>query len=298
MKKTIAMIGLVCLCLYSSAQELYVATEPASNMATGSIGLRMNTKLFYMSHAGRYSYRIDPEVMIGVNKHLMVHANLYGSDMYQNRFRAEGGGVYAKYRFLSQDDVHSHFRMAAFGRVSLIKNPSVLQEDHTYFIDHGNGVILEHHETVTYENDEIDIEGNNSGFVTGVVATQLVHKLAVSSSVAWAQRWKNIDAVKYPGQSEQAISYTLSAGYLLLPREYKDYKQTNMNLYCELLGSSSVDKKGYFLDVAPAVQFIFNSISRLDLSYRKEIAGTMKRLSDSYFMVRFEYNLLNVFKNR
>lgn len=297
MKKTIILISMLFVCGYASAQELYVNTEPASNMAANSIGVRVNNKFFYMSHNGQYKYRVDPEVMWGVNKNLMIHGNLYASDMLKPDFHVEGASLYAKYRFLSNDDVHSHFRMAAFGKMSFIDNPPVLLEDHTYTIDHGNGVILEHHETITHQNDEIDLDGSNSGFTSGIIATQLVHKLAVSSSVAWAQRWKNIDAEKYPGQSEQAVTYTLSAGYLFLPKVYKDYRQTNVNLYCELLGASSVDKKGYFLDVAPAVQFIFNSISRLDLSWRKQVAGDMKRLSDSYFMVRLEYNFLNVFKN-
>lgn len=295
MKKAIILISMLYLCGHTFAQELYVATEPASNMAAGSIGVRVNNKLFYMSHNNKYNYRFDPEVMVGFNKNLMVHANLYASNMFQSKFRVEGGSVYSKYRFLSHDEVHSHFRMAAFGKVAGIQNPNVLLEDHTYWIDHGNGQVLEHHETIVHENDEIDLDGGNSGFTSGIVATQLVHKLAVSSSVAWAQRWKNVDAEAYAGQSQQAVAYTLSAGYLLLPRVYKNYKQTNLNLYCEFLGASSVDKKGYFIDAAPAVQFIFNSISRLDLSWRKQLTGNMSRLSESYFLLKFEYNFLNVF---
>ncbi len=281
MQKVISILLLAFLSSRSAAQELYVSTEPASNMATGSIGLRMNTKLFSMEHEGGYTFRVDPEVMVGISKKLMLHLNVYASNMYQPDLKLEGAGIYGKYRFLSIDDVQSHFRMAAYGKVSLINNPVLLLVNNKY-----------------YGSDEIDLDGNNSGLLAGVVATQLVHKLALSSSLAFVNRWDNLDASKLPGQSLQAVNYTLSAGYLLLPRVYKDFGQTNFNLYCEFLGSSSLDKKAYYIDVAPAIQFIFNSISRLDFSYRTQFIGNMERLSKDYFLLRFEYNFLNVFKNR
>jgi hypothetical protein len=281
MQKIIAFIIIVFVSLQVNAQELYISTEPASNMAAGSIGLRLNTKLFNMEHNNGYALRLDPEVMIGINKKLMLHINGYASDMYQQNLRVEGASIYGKYRFLSNDDMQSHFRMAAFSKISFINNPVQWHSGNTF-----------------YNSDEIDLDGNNSGMLAGIVATQLLHKLALSSSVAFANRWNNINASKLQGQSQQAVNYTLSAGYLLLPHVYTNFHQTNFNLYCEFLGSSSLDKKSYFIDAAPAIQFIFNSIARLDFSYRMQLAGNMERLSENNFLVRFEYNFLNVFKNR
>ncbi|HLK27584.1 MAG TPA: hypothetical protein VKT28_03325 [Puia sp.] len=281
MKRTISCMILLCISAFLHAQELYVSTEPASNMATGSIGVRLNSKLFQMKYNNSYLLRIDPEIMFGLSKKVMIHVNAYASNMYQQSLKFEGAGIYGKYRFLSIDDVHSHFRMSAFGKVSVIDNPTSLYANNQY-----------------YGGNEIDLDGNNSGFLSGVVATQLLHKLALSSSVAYTNRFKNINEDKEPGQSSQAINYTLSAGYLLLPVEYKNYNQTNVNLYCELIGSSSIDSKGYYFDIAPAVQFIFNSIARLDLLYRVQFAGTMERLSNNYFLLRIEYNFLNIFKLR
>jgi hypothetical protein len=281
MKKIGSCVAMICLSLIVHAQELYVSTEPASNMATGSIGVRLNSKLYHMNQQSGYTLRLDPEIMFGISKKLMMHVNAYASNMYQNSLKFEGANVYGKYRFLSLDDVHSHFRMAAFGKIALIDNPSAIHINTNY-----------------YSGDEIDLDGNNSGFLSGIVATQLLHKLALSSSVSYVNRFANINQTKDPRQSAQAVNYTLSAGYLLFPTEYKNFDQVNLNLYCEFLGSSSIDGKGYFIDVAPAVQFIFNSIARLDLSYRTQFAGTMQRLSDNYFLLRFEYNFLNVFKNQ
>jgi len=222
--------------------------------------------------------------MWGAGKSLMVHAAVYASDMYQPSFKAEGGSLYAKYRIYASDDVHRHFRLAAFSKAALVDNPGVLQTT----------VQGERH---TYESDEIDLNGNNSGFLAGMVATQLIHKLALSGSVAYAQRWNNgSDTHGVPGQSGEALDYSASAGVLLFPRHYKDYRQTNMNLMCEFLGASALDKAAAFVDVAPAVQFIFNSISRLDLGYRTQVAGDMNRLSRSEFFVRLEYNFLNAYR--
>ncbi len=62
--KKLLLIFFVFGIFYTNAQELYVSTEPASNMPAGSIGLRLNSKLFKMNHDGKYNgYRIEPEIM-------------------------------------------------------------------------------------------------------------------------------------------------------------------------------------------------------------------------------------------
>jgi hypothetical protein len=274
------LAGLLCS-LTGEAQELFVFTEPASNMAAHSIGLRLNNTLYRMEGSTAYAYRLEPELMWGASKHLMVHAAVYASDMYQPSFKAEGGSLYAKYRIYAADEVHRHFRLAAFVKAALVGNPGLPETG----VSHA------------YKSDEIDLNGNNSGFLAGLVGTQLIHKVAFSGSVAYAQRWDNVtDAHGVPGQSGNALNYSASAGWLLFPRHYRDYRQTNMNLMCEFLGASALDKRAAFVDVAPAVQFIFNSISRLDLGYRTQVAGDMDRLSRSAFFVRLEYNFLNAYR--
>ncbi len=46
MKKIIWTAFVVLFCTVTHAQELYVNTEPASNMAAGSIGFRLLSKLY------------------------------------------------------------------------------------------------------------------------------------------------------------------------------------------------------------------------------------------------------------
>ena len=97
------------------------------------------------------------------------------------------------------------------------------------------------------------------------------------------------------GQPSNALNYTASFGYLLLPKEYVSYDQTNVNLYAEVLGTTFPGSGKHYVDFAPAIQFIFNSISRLDLSYRMQVAGNTARLSNNFFMIRLDYNILNAF---
>ncbi len=284
---------ILCLLLLTGfsvqAQELYIMTDPASNVPANSIGVRVSNKLMPRPYDNnRYGYRVLPEVMFGISKSFMLRGTAYASNMFQKGMQFEGGNVYAKYRFLSIDDLHSHFRMAAFGKVSVSNNPLTMQHTRQHII---NGE--PHSLTNVYRSNEIDLDGNHSGFNAGVIATQLVHKLAVSGTIFYTSRWDNIDAPKVPGISRHAANYSLSAGYLLLPRVYKDYRQPNFNIYVDLLGASALDGKGYYLDVVPGIQFIFNSISRLDLAYRVQAAGNMERFNTSSWLLRYEYNFLN-----
>ncbi len=281
------------------AQELYVSTEPASNMAAGSIGIRLNSKLFKMNHDGKFNgSRTETEIMLGAGKKLMLHLAAYGSNMFQKNYRFEGAGLYGKYRFFSLDDVHEHFRLAAFGKITVINNPEVLTTTAKHFLPDGNGGFTQHVEELHLQSNEIDLDGNNSGVASGIVATRLKNKLALSGSLGYSYRLNNVGHTTEIFQPLHAITYTGSAGLLLFPKEYTSYHQVNMNLYLEMLGQSFIDKKQYFMDVAPAAQFIFNSISRIDISYRTQIAGNVSRLSNSGFMIRLEYNLLNVFGNK
>lgn len=265
MKKLLA-ICLLAMARPAFSQELYVNTEPASNMATHSLGVRLENQGFFDPV---YKNRTTMEVMYGASKWLMIHGSLYTSDFYQNGQRFEGGSVYAKYRFLSVDSVQQHFRGALFAKVSGNNNPVV--------------------------NQEITVEGDNSGLQSGVVFTKLSHRVALSGSASYLHDWDNAGNYHIPAQyARDAVACTLSAGYLALPKVYRDYKQINMNIYAELLGKTNPGYGQSYLDAAPAVQFIFNSLIRLDFSYRVPLYNSMVRNTENMYLVRLEYNLFNL----
>jgi len=267
MKKLLLAISLIALACPVFAQELYINTEPASNMATHSVGIRLENQGYFNPV---YKDRTTLEIMYGANKNLMVHGSLYESDYYFGQQHFEGGSVYAKYRFLSIDSVQKHFRGAFFVKASSINNP--------------------------LPNQEISLEGDNSGLQSGVVFTQLLHKLALSGSASYLHAFNNRGGFDLPkGNSRDAVGYTLSTGYLLLPKSYENYNQVNLNLYFELLGKANPGYGQSYLDAAPALQLIFNSIFRVDFSYRTPLYNDMKRTSENTYLIRLEYNIFNVF---
>ncbi|MBB6237655.1 hypothetical protein HDC90_002277 [Pedobacter sp. AK013] len=251
------------------AQELYVFTEPASNMPTKSIGVRITNEGMF-NNPGFVS-RTIPEIMIGFNKNLMMHAQGFMSDM-DGKYRLEGGSLYAKYRFLSLDEAQSHFRASAFGRVSTSRRP-------------------------TYTHD-INLEGDNSGVQGGLIFTQLLHKLALSSTLGYAHAFENYDRqIAGMPQPKNMFSYSLSSGYLVLPVVYKDYKQPNFNVYLELLGKTDPSSGQSYLDIAPAIQMILNSTTRIDLGYRFQATGNIdNRYTKNMYLLRAEFNFFNVLK--
>lgn len=252
----------------SYAQELYVFTEPASNMSAKSIGVRVTNEGFVNPE---FKSRTIPELMIGFNKNLMVHGQAFLSDM-DGKYRLEGGSLYGKYRFFSVDELKRHFRMAAFGRISTSKRP-VYTED-------------------------INLEGDNSGVSGGLIATQLLHKLALSATVSYTKAF-DIEKRQVSGSPmpDQAIGYSLSSGYLLLPFTYKNYNQPNLNLYVEVLGKTNPANGRSYLDLAPAVQVVINSRTRIDLGYRFELTGDMEaRYNKNMYLARVEFNFFNALK--
>ncbi len=254
----------------SKAQELFVFTEPASNMPSKSLGIRdMNSVMFEKD--GKINYHNMPELMWGINKKWMVHLQGFISNREEGGLKAEGGSLYAKYRFLSNDDIQSHFRMAAYGRYSLNR--------------------------ADIHQQELETMGHNTGYELGIIATQLLHKVAISSSVSYERALDNMPDYKFPAtESNSAVNYTLSVGKLILPKTYTNFGQTNMNFMVEMLGQRLNRSGKSYLDIAPSVQFIFNSQARVDFGYRQQLYSTLLRTAPNGFVLKFEYTFFNVFK--
>jgi hypothetical protein len=274
MKQILILWGLL-IAGRAGAQELYPYTEPASNMPDRSLSAKLTTMYERGVHSSSILQRYMPEVMLGLSKKWMVHGSLNFSNMHRS-FMWEGAKVYAKYRFLSSDDVHRHFRMAAFAGAAWSRN----------HLDH----------------NEINLNGDHSGVQYGLIATQLVNRFAVSGAAGMVevldrQRWnKNgVDTFAY-----SAVQYSLSTGLLVLPVTYTDYDQTNVNIYLEMLGNRNLNGPGqrYFIDLAPSVQAIFRSTGKLSVGYRFQVAGDIYRLSKRSVMVSYEQIFLGALKRK
>jgi hypothetical protein len=251
------------------SQELFVFSEPASNMPAKSLGIRASNWLMYDKTNSTLNDQLLPELMWGANKNLMIHLDGFFTNQ-GGKFHAVGAGIYAKYRIYSADAVNRHFRMAVYGRLSL-NNSEIFQQ-------------------------EIDLTRNNTGYALGLIATQLLHRQAISATIGFNQAYNNGSINKIPpGQADQAINFSLSTGRLILPKEYISFKQTNLNIMLELSGQHLLSANENFLDLAPALQFIFNSQTRLDIGYKFQLYSNMQRVAPNGYMIRVEHLLFNVF---
>lgn len=292
MRKLIWIISLAFLIQNVQAQELYIFTEPASNVPAKSTVMRLNGMHMPMQFDNSTSSRVMVEAMFGLNSKWMLKLNTTASDMFQSRYKVEGASAYVKYRFLSNDGLHSHFRMAAYGKVSLVGNPASMSRTEVHNLPGGG------QHTVKYQHytNDLSLDGTQSGWSMGLIGTQLLHKLAVSGSLAYTRRMDNLGGNKFMAlDARSAMMYSLSAGYLVFPKSYKNYKQVNFNLYTEFLGGSLLDKSCSFLDMAPAVQLIFNSTVKLNAAYRFQLSGNVDRYNTKQFLIGIDWSFLNTF---
>lgn len=251
------------------SQELFVVTDPASNAPANSLAVKLGNSLFKEKFENGYNYHLMPEITYGLNKNLMFRGTAFISNR-ENNWVAEGGSLYSKYRFYSEDDLNSHFRMAAFGRYSF-NNSDIHQE-------------------------QIETMGHNSGYEVGLVATKLIHKVAISSSLSFEKALDNTSKNSFPNElGSTATNYTLSIGKLMYPKKYTSFKQTNINLMLEFLGQTINENGHSSIDVVPAVQFIINSQARIDLAYRHELMSSMLRTAPNGVYLNLEYNFYNIF---
>jgi hypothetical protein len=268
MKKLIFLITLITYQI--NAQELFVITEPASNMPAGSVGVRLANFLMKQTDNSGFNYHLMPEIMWGANKNWMLHTSVFLSNRNENLI-AEGGSFYAKYRIFSVDDLHIHFRMAGFGRYSF-NNSDIHQE-------------------------EINLMGHNSGYQFGIIGTQLLHKVAISCSVSYTKAKDNAAKNPFPdNQNNSAVNYSLSFGKLIYPKKYTSFKQTNINAMVEFDGQKLNGNGKSFLDIAPSIQFIINSQARIDLAYIQQLYSNMERSAPNGFYIKLEYTFFDLKK--
>lgn len=271
MKRNITLsIFLFCIFI-TNGQELFLLTNPASNVPRNTMILRGMNSFFQRTIDNSISYHLMPEIEYGISKKLMIIANSFLSNE-NNKVNFEGGSILTQYRFYSNDEAKKHFRMAVWSRLA-INNADIHQQ-------------------------EIELNGHNTGIRIGLTGTKLLHKTAISSTLSYQKATNNIYN-KFPqNYATDAIDYTLSLGQLVLPKTYKSFDQTNVNFMIEMLGQSHINNGKSFLDIVPIIQFIIKSKARLDIAYRRQLYSSMIRTQHNGVIVNFQYNIFNAIKRK
>jgi len=273
------------------AQELYPMTEPASNIPKGALGIRFFGETY--NEVDRIRNLFALKLMYGLTPKLTIEATPTLSNHHSKQLPPEfpvhntpqigvnhpylfnGVDFYAKYRFLTLDGENSHFRAAVYGEYSILK--------------------------VAHDEAEPTLLDDNSGLGGGLITTYLKNHFAASftGGIILPSKYKGDvpdELQGLPGVPATVIygkgyNYSLSLGYLLFPKTYNNYNQTNWNIYLEFIGKSydavqmqvgniyynspqyAISTKGnralqanQYLEVYPGLQSIIKSDTRIELS--------------------------------
>jgi hypothetical protein len=257
------------------SQELFIHTEPASTLPARSLGVNVSAFIIpYDPVFARLAQRYTGQFMIGVSKQFSMKLTAAFANMHTSNVEKESFSFYGKYRFLSKDELHKHFRLAAFLHASYSYAP--------------------------FHSEEVEL-GDKSGISTGIIATRLLNKFALSGSASITQL---LDSSRFnetayvPTRIYQAINYSFSTGCLLFPQVYQDFNQLNVNVYMEFLAQQTLTEHKYYVDLAPGLQFIIKSSLKLNLGYRIELASNMSRLSRYEWLFGVEKSFLNAWKKK
>ena len=287
-----------------NAQELYPNSEPASINPKNTLGIRLMNEAYFTSNVTRTWH--GAMFMYGVNSKLMLSAmfttsnhhykslpnnfiqtdsnniNFITSSQTANKYKYgfESINLGFRYRFVNKDGDHKHFRMALYG----------------------NGVYA----FQPHDEAETTLMGDNKGIGGGIISTVLINKLAVSFTGGIVKPFaynEKQTTINYGN----AYNYSLSFGYLIYPFKYKNFNQTNINVYAEFIGKSydamsithhnkdvflqnnNAYSKGNYLEVRPAIQFIIKSNLRIDCSTALPLVNKSYIRNYPMYMLNLQY---------
>ena len=257
----------------SYSQELYINSEPASLIPKGTKVVRLSYSNIIIDESNALgdvanAFLMTPSLAYGLSKKIMISTSFqFANRPYEqglvSNFGFNGFKFYSKQRIYTTDKQKNHTRLSSFLKYSFHKD--------------------------NFMKGNIDLDLQNKGFELGLIGTQLIKKLAISITSAYI-RANDINDDSNNLINLSTFKNSLSAGYLLLPRKYKSYKQTNFNLYLEYLTNTIMNKtfpvryNRFSSTLAPGLQFVILSRSRLDFSYKIRKGDT-----ENEFFIKFTY---------
>ena len=289
----IRLLLLFCLSSFAAgAQELFPHTEIASSVPKNVLGIRLFGESYseYGTQrnlgALKLMYGVTSRLSVSVtattsNHHsdylptgLITHTHVNSDTIYQTGtftrgihypYRFNGVYAFAKYRVLTIDGQNTHFRIGLYTEGSYINT--------------------------AHDEAEPTLLDDTKGFGGGFMTTYLSHHFAVSftGGAIIPGTYKEVTPDFYGGELHteltygKAFQYNLSFGYLVYPRHYTKYSETNFNVHLEFMGKSygsakviqnnrniepktDLLLKGNYIEMHPGIQAIINSNLRIDFA--------------------------------
>ncbi len=267
--RTFLAILITMISLISYAQELYIVTHPAANLSKNRFEFR-NIVMGY----DNFNYYHNS---LALNYGLLGNLTIYNDVYYTLDQGYEFFGNYefaARYRIADIDKRNYHLRTAyQTGLVVPVNADPIVDGAVEYEIHPGHKVKF-----YNFVNDitipSVDFHTtDNFTYKNDLIVTSLMEKLAITGEMGF-----NINFPQDEFKFGNYFDWSLSFGYLLLPREYSGYDDVNLNLYLEnkayyfykneFLGSEIANSGGFRLDSYLGIQSIFFSSLMVEASYK------------------------------
>lgn len=255
--------------LISYSQELYIVTHPAANLSKNRLEFR-NAVMGYDNFKYYHSY-------FALNYGLLGNLTIYNDVYYSLDQGYKFLGNYefaARYRIKDFDKRNYHLRTAyQTGVVIPVNAQPIVDGAVEYEIHPGHKVKF-----FNFINDitipSVDFHTtDNYTYKNDLIVTNLTGKFAATGEMGF-----NINFPKNDFKFGNYFDWSLSFGYLVLPKVYKSYDDVNINLYWEnkayffyknkFLGTDIANSGGFRLDTYLGVQSIFFSSLMLELSFK------------------------------
>lgn len=253
----------------SYSQELYIVTNPAASISKNRIEFRN----IVMGYDNFQYYHNSFELNYGILGNLTLYNSVYYTLENGYNFLGNYEGS-LRYRFFDKDKKNYHLRTAVQTDVVIPVNSSAVVGDKVeYELHPGHKVSF-----YNFQNDitvpSVDFHTtDNYSLKNDLIVTSLVNKFAITGGMAY-----NINFPKNDFKFGNYFEWSLSMGYLVLPKVYENYNDVNLNLYSEskayyfeqneFLGTDVRNSGGFRFDTYLGIQAIFFSSLITELSYK------------------------------
>lgn len=267
--KLVTSVFILLFCVKSYSQELYIVTHPAANLSKN----RLEFRNIIMGYDNFQYYHNSFALNYGLLGNLTLYNDIYYSLDEGNTFFGNYEFA-ARYRFLDSDKKNYHLRYAVQSGVVIPVNAKpIVNGEVEYELHPGHKVKL-----YNFINDitvpSVDFHTTDNYTIRNdLIVTNLIKKFAVTGEMGF-----NINLPKSDFKFGNYFDWSLSFGYLLIPKEYKSYDDVNVNLYMEnkayyfyknkFLGTDIYNSGGFRLDTYLGIQSIFFSSLMIELSYK------------------------------
>ena len=268
-KKLCLTALLVLMFNVSYSQELYIVTNPAASISKNRIEFRN----IVMGYDNFQYYHNSFELNYGILGNLTLYNSVYYTLENGYNFLGNYEGS-LRYRFFDKDKKNYHLRTAVQTDVVIPVNSfAVVGDKVEYELHPGHKVSF-----YNFQNDitvpSVDFHTtDNYSLKNDLIVTSLVNKFAITGGMAY-----NINFPKNDFKFGNYFEWSLSMGYLVLPKVYKNYNDVNLNLYSEskayyfeqneFLGTDVRNSGGFRFDTYLGIQAIFFSSLITELSYK------------------------------